>query len=756
MTNTLVNATNLTKNAGSDFSTTGTMPVQESQLMSIDMANAAFIMESLTNLYSDPHLSVIREYVANGIDSHIEAGNDAPVEVTLPNDWSPLLVIKDQGVGMSRDDVFRYGTYGSSDKRDNLKVVGNFGMGSKSALAITNSFTITAVKDGEYTVANIGRNDEGHGQVDIITNEPTDQPNGVTISIPIAPRSFWSIKDKAEQVVKCLPAGRVSVDGVLNTDIRATLSQISDDVFVSEGVWGKTSVHGVYVTVVSGGFGYKVPYEEINRIGDTLGKDFLAVPNQMLIDVPTGSVDLTPSRESLRMTSRTRDLISQAVGAAAKASSKYYEDKLADVTDFEGLLAFVQELALNFGDPSKIADKCDTLHIPAADNLIAFTIRTGSATDEARKGFNNRDLLYRISKSPGHKVIILENDKEYSPNSLNGRVRKFLSTVSEEYSHNTPVLTLNPQFKDDPSIKEDTLYRFIDRTGIRMKASEIYAAVNEYNKANRATNYTSGGSTGVGDNAIMDLEMIDGEDFSSSLIHPTSGNMLSECSEFFDNDLPVVYILNESKSSGMDLSESTLKSVLRIISETSPDNVFNAVLIFGGNRKKKYFASRGIDTISVKEFFASAQEYLVSQKSIELYNKFNSSEAIHERVWGFFFTERKIVDIIPKAKDTLKSIERELEATLPQEVMDIMQAVGGHDGVRSILSQTIEHCGEQEVPGVVALRDALNEAPKPHNRGRMVDYQLDAALALTEAGHTDEAYAMLEMTLAVLTKKKED
>lgn len=756
MTNTLVNPTNLTKNAGSDFSTTGTMPVQESQLMSIDMSNAAFIMESLTNLYSDPILSVIREYVANGIDSHIEAGNDDPVEVTLPNDWSPLLVIKDQGVGMSRDDVFRYGTYGSSDKRDNLKVVGNFGMGSKSALAITNSFTITAVKDGEYTVATIGRNDEGHGQVDIITNEPTDQPNGVTISIPIAPRNFWSIKDKANRVVKYLPAGRVTIDGTLNTDIRSTLTQISDDVFVSEGVWGKTSVRGISVTVVSGGFGYSVPYEEINRIDDALGDIFLAVPNQMVIDVPTGSVDLTPSRESLRMTSRTRDLISQAVEAAAKTSSKYYEDKLADVTDFEGLLEFVQELARNHTDPSKIADKCDTLHIPAADNLIALTVRTGSAIDESRKGSNNRDLLYRISKSPEHKVIILENDKKYSLNSLNGRVRKFLSTVSEEYSSPTPVLTLNPQFKDDPSIKEDTLYRFIDRTGIRMKASEIYAAVNEYNKANRATNYTSAGSTGVGDNAIMDLVMINGEYFTSSYTNPTSGNMLSECSVFFDNDLPVVYILNESKSSGMDLSENTIKSVLRIISETSPDNVFNAVLIFGGNRKKKYFTSRGIDTVSVKEFFASVEKNLTSPESIELYNKFNSQGAIDEELWGFSYTKRKILEIVPKASDTLNAIDRELSTTLSPKVLGIMDEVGGSDGVRSILDQIIMHCDEQDVSKAVSLKNDLDSAPKPLKRGRMVNYQLDAALALAEAGHIDEGCAILETTLAVLTKKKED
>lgn len=755
MTNTLVNATNLTKNAGSDFSTEGNMPVKESQLMSIDMANAAFIMESLTNLYSDPQLSVIREYVANGIDSHIEAGNDAPVEVSLPTQWSPLLVIKDQGIGMSQEDVFRYGTYGSSDKRDNLKVVGNFGMGSKSALAISNSFTVSAVKDGEYTVANIGRNDEGHGQVDIITNEPTDQPNGVTISIPVTPRNFWYIEDKANQVVKYLPAGKVSINGVINTDIRATLSRISDDVCISEGVWGKTSVHGVDVTVVTGGFGYDVPYREISDIADTLGRDFLAVPSKMVIDVPTGSVDLTPSRESLRMTARTRSLIAQAVESSAKTSSKYYEDKLADVNDFEGLFSFISELARHNAHPDKIADRCNTLHIPASDNLIALTVRTGTSIDESRKGYDNRDLLYTITKSASNRVIILENDKDYSPKSMDGRVRKFLSTVSDEYPSSTAVLTLNPQFKDDSSVTEDTLYRYIDRNAVRMKASEIYAAVNEYNKANRPT-YTSAYSTGVGDNAIIDLSMLNGEDFEFSTLRPTSGQMLAECAEFFDNDLPVWYILNESRSSGMDLTSDTIESVLRIMSETHPDSLFNAVLIFGGNRKKKYFSSRGIDTISVKEFFSSVQEDLVSQESVELYNKFNSPGAVDELGWGFSYTRTKITDLMPESKDVLHSIKLELLTTLPSEILEVMQAVGGSNGVVRILDQISNHCGAEEVPGVVSLKVDLDSTPLPGNRWRMVDYLLDSALSLAEAGHTEEGYAILNTALTVLTKKKED
>ena len=146
----------------------------------------------------------------------------------------------------------------------------------------------------------------------------------------------------------------------------------------------------------------------------------------------------------------------------------------------------------------------------------------------------------------------------------------------------------------------------------------------------------------------------------------------------------------------------------------------------------------------------------MSQESIELYNKFNSLGAIDETFWGFSYTKRKILEIVPKASDTLSAIDRELSTTLSRKVLGIMNEVGESDGVLSILSQVIMHCGEQDVPKVVSLKNDLDSAPKPHKRGRMVDYQLEAALALAEAGHIDEGYAILETTLAVLTKKKED
>ena len=41
------------------------------------------LMGTLTNLYSRPVEAVFREYVSNGLDSHIKAGQSRPLEVSL-------------------------------------------------------------------------------------------------------------------------------------------------------------------------------------------------------------------------------------------------------------------------------------------------------------------------------------------------------------------------------------------------------------------------------------------------------------------------------------------------------------------------------------------------------------------------------------------------------------------------------------------------------------------------------------------------
>ena len=98
--------------------------------MSIDPSGMAHVMSILTNLYADAPLAVLREYATNARDSHVAAGTDRPIEVDLPSDLNPTLVIRDFGVGLSEAEIIDvYARYGASTKRDTNDQVGAFGLG---------------------------------------------------------------------------------------------------------------------------------------------------------------------------------------------------------------------------------------------------------------------------------------------------------------------------------------------------------------------------------------------------------------------------------------------------------------------------------------------------------------------------------------------------------------------------------------------------------------------------------------------------
>lgn len=117
----------------------------------ISRRSQAHIMTILRDtLYSDKILAVLREYSSNAWDAHKMVGKgDLPIQVTLPDNDNPSLVIRDFGPGMSPREVFHiYTQYGESTKRDTDDAVGMMGIGSKSAFAYSDSFTVTSWNGG--------------------------------------------------------------------------------------------------------------------------------------------------------------------------------------------------------------------------------------------------------------------------------------------------------------------------------------------------------------------------------------------------------------------------------------------------------------------------------------------------------------------------------------------------------------------------------------------------------------------------------
>jgi len=160
----------------------------DNQSMDFGIGDVSTIIDILRNrLYSNPIRTLTQEYLCNARDSHREAKRDnIPLKVTLPTKLDSVLKIRDYGVGLSPDrvrDVFV--NYGSSTKRKDNVQTGGFGIGAKSAWAYTDSFVVVSYYENKMRtyVAHTGKS--SNGTLELMSEEPTDEPNGVEVQIPV-------------------------------------------------------------------------------------------------------------------------------------------------------------------------------------------------------------------------------------------------------------------------------------------------------------------------------------------------------------------------------------------------------------------------------------------------------------------------------------------------------------------------------------------------------------------------------------------
>lgn len=274
--------------------------------MGFDPKSLQFAMDILSDIYSNPTMAVVREYIVNAIDSHVEAGNTDPVQVTLPNAFSPNLIIQDFGVGMSRTDVRDvYSQYVASTKRLSDDVSGMLGIGAKSAFSYSNGFLVTAVKGGKRIHVSVNRSEVGGGVMTVLNETDTTDGNGVTISIPV--RDAYEMERAVRKFCAFLEPGKVLVDGQDLSERdqwELVTSDVTDDDgnVIIERLWRVPNASSSKVIMGN------VPYDPMNGISPTHGVSIYA-------QVPMGSVVFEPSREGLKdapITRKTEEAIKQA------------------------------------------------------------------------------------------------------------------------------------------------------------------------------------------------------------------------------------------------------------------------------------------------------------------------------------------------------------------------------------------------------------------------------------------------------------
>lgn len=311
--------------------------VAESSEFGISMKDTAHIMNILRDtLYSDKVLAVLREYSANAWDAHREVGKyDVPIKVVLPTTMDPTLVIQDFGPGLSHENIFQvYTQYGASTKRDSDNAVGMLGIGSKSAFAYADSFTIISKHGGKQRtyVAVLDESEKGVinllDEADLRPGEET----GITIKIAVEPKDIWEFTTKARKLFEYFhPRPDVNTD---LPELPAAKSALKNGTLFDDRTRGWTAIMGC------------VPYRiNVNQIvgvmtdkGEGVGEYITGISGILYFNI--GEVQVNASREELKYSTNTKhaiirrfnllveEYVTQTIDAINSNSLSAYEKRL--------------------------------------------------------------------------------------------------------------------------------------------------------------------------------------------------------------------------------------------------------------------------------------------------------------------------------------------------------------------------------------------------------------------------------------------
>ena len=341
-------------------------------------ANAKMFSLIMEKIYSDPPRAVVRELLTNAFDSHIAAGCPARrIKMLLPTRWEPSFSVRDYGTSLSHIDMMGlYTTIGATTKDQSNDQVGKWGLGSKVPFACVDTFGVTCWLDGEkraYScfksmgkpkimlmhtshyataaekmdalevmiahryepgdiLAALEIDDEEYADEQAAINAAfaDDEDRGLEVSFPVGANDVSAFTQAAKRVAFGFPLSpECNVDLLGGTDVTPTMT--GD---------GWTMYHRDYDLGLSGFLVRQgcVLYP-IDRTAITNKVDSPAIRalagEAIVLDMPIGSVEITPSRESLSYDDTT---IANLVAAIEKVFNTFVINANKDVADQKCLL----------------------------------------------------------------------------------------------------------------------------------------------------------------------------------------------------------------------------------------------------------------------------------------------------------------------------------------------------------------------------------------------------------------------------------
>lgn len=371
------------------------------------------------SLYSNPCLALVREMTTNAIDSLKESGNERRgYEVHLPNTLEPFWSIRDRGLGIPKEKIVDLFTFNKSSKSNSNCYNGMFGLGSKSWLAVSDSSTWTSYYNGKKYSYFVFK-DKGIPTYTLIDESQTDEENGVEIKVPIAKHQHYTLIDTYKKFCRHVEI-QPTITGYDPVQWNADLKAYTDScIHLGDNCMFDTAEQrNAKLTVVFGSVSYPV-----NR---TIAG--FSYRHNAIMKIPTGSVDIVPSREELRMTQKTIDYID----TLAKRFHTQVQKRIDEVYKNEGFISACKYVNTIFtGNSPKINGKDQHIKLKLSqmarfdfNNKFKYVIPTSETMIDVHTKvvLNFEESLTRLkprlrylcqsSKNPRNTVVIISDVEE--------------------------------------------------------------------------------------------------------------------------------------------------------------------------------------------------------------------------------------------------------------------------------------------------------------------------------------------------------
>lgn len=256
-------------------------------------------------IYSDPIASIVQEIISNARDAHREINSQKPIDVEISRNF---FSVRDYGLGISperMENIFL--KYLATTKKGDDKQTGGFGLGAKTPFAYADSFEITTIFEGtkyQY-LASIG-GEVASGEVILLGNEATTEPNGTKIKVPLkydGPSLFRARFDKFSEHFNypinfsdsSYRVENKSLPGVVTKSAFNQRNYNTPNYLVMDGIY-----YPMDNTALS---------EIVHGTKNVKLKAFLSHYN-VVLNFDSRSLDVSVNRELLRYTPRTKASIS--------------------------------------------------------------------------------------------------------------------------------------------------------------------------------------------------------------------------------------------------------------------------------------------------------------------------------------------------------------------------------------------------------------------------------------------------------------